>query len=66
VHDVLREELAIDRVGGVGRHRADHVGGVDVLDGGGLALLGEVARDLLLEPQPQLRELAVAARVEDG
>lgn len=38
MHGVLGEEGAVDGVGGVGGHGADHVGGVDVLDGGGEVL----------------------------
>jgi hypothetical protein len=31
MHRILRQNEAKHGVGGVGRHRADHVGGVDVL-----------------------------------
>jgi len=51
VHHILREELAIDRVTGVGGHGAYHVRGVDVLDRRHLPARLHVRHDLVLEPQ---------------
>lgn len=63
VHGVLREEAAVDRVGGIGGHGAHHVGRVDVLNGGRQAVLLEVLADGVLEELADGRQLLVPARV---
>mmetsp|Transcript_19419 Transcript_19419/g.61813 ORF Transcript_19419/g.61813 Transcript_19419/m.61813 type:complete len:245 (+) Transcript_19419:16-750(+) len=66
VHRVLPEHGAVDGVARVGGARAHGVGGVDVLEVHGLALLLEVAHDLLLEVEAHIHVLGVAALVRSA
>ncbi|KAJ8578397.1 hypothetical protein ON010_g804 [Phytophthora cinnamomi] len=63
VHGVLAQQHAVQTVGGVGRHRADHVRRVNVLDGALLALLGKVLLDAVLHEGTDGRQLLVATGV---
>ena len=51
VHGVLPKDGAVGAVEGVGRHRADHVGRVDVLDGQRLLLLEQFQTTLTSNPE---------------
>mmetsp|Transcript_18471 Transcript_18471/g.61868 ORF Transcript_18471/g.61868 Transcript_18471/m.61868 type:complete len:228 (-) Transcript_18471:65-748(-) len=66
VDGVLGEEQAVHGIARVGLDRADHVGWVDVLDRNRGALFVKVLAQLVLEPDAELRELAVAALVDGG
>jgi hypothetical protein len=64
VQCAVRQQRAVDVVGGVGRHGADHVRRVDVLEGDREAgLLLEMLLDLVGEPEADVEEHLVAGRV---
>ena len=64
VQGAVRQQRAVDVVGGVGRHGADHVRRVDVLEGDGEAgLLLEMLLNLMGEPEPDVEEHLVAGGV---